>query len=71
MLKVLIVGLLFFVIFNLFKALFIMNKNAMNKSTEQKMTTNLGFRLMLSFAVMILVVISLLMGWIQPNPRPY
>lgn len=71
MLKVLIVGLLFFVIFNLFKALFIMNKNAMNKSTEQKMTTNLGFRLMLSFAVMILVVLSLLMGWIQPNPRPY
>lgn len=66
--KVLIVAMLAFMVYNLFRALFLMNKNDPNKPTMSKY---IGRRLMFSVAIVILLLIGLLTGLITPNPRPY
>lgn len=67
MLKVIIVVLLFVSIFSLFRALMAMSKDDKN----QQMTRNLGRRVMFSALTLVLIVLALSMGWIEPNPRPY
>lgn len=66
--KLLIVGFLILIVFNLGKAMTIMLKP---KSTNKTMSTFIGRRLLFSVALILLLLISLLMGWVQPNPRPY
>ena len=67
-LKIIIVIMLAFMVYNLFKALILMNKNDPNKPP---MTKFIGRRLYLSVAIVLLLIIGLLTGVITPNPRPY
>ena len=66
--KIIIVAMLAFMVYNLFHALVLMNKNDPNKPSMSKY---IGRRLMLSVAIVVLVIIGLLTGLITPNPRPY
>ncbi len=66
--KIIIVAMLAFMVYNLFCALFIMNRNDPNKPPMSKY---IGRRLMLSVAIVVLLLIGLLTGLITPNPRPY
>ncbi|GAA6171481.1 DUF2909 family protein [Colwellia sp. KU-HH00111] len=72
--KIVIITLLLFMIYNLFRALLIMNKkpkDKINATDQTSMTKFIGRRLMLSVAIVIILVIGLLTGLITPNPRPY
>lgn len=66
--KIIIVAMLAFMVYNLFRALFLMNRNDPNKPSMSKY---IGRRLMLSVAIVVLLIIGLLTGLITPNPRPY
>ena len=68
LIKIVIVAMLAFMVYNLFRALFIMNRNDPN---EPPMSKYIGRRLMLSVAIVVLLIIGLLTGLITPNPRPY
>ena len=66
--KVIVVCLVIFMIYNLFKALMIMNKN----DTEQpRMSKFIGRRVMTSVVIVLLLLILIATGVITPNPRPY
>ena len=65
--KIIIVGLLAFMIYNLFKALFIMNRNDPNQPNMSKF---IGRRLITSVLIVILILVGLATGIITPNPRP-
>ncbi|MDG3088482.1 DUF2909 domain-containing protein [Vibrio hannami] len=69
-LKVVLVLLLLFIIFNLVKALIQMVRES-ESDNQPPMSHYLGRRLMLSALVVILLIIALTSGWIAPNPRPY
>ena len=66
--KIIIVAMLAFMVYNLFCALIIMNKNDPNKPPMSKY---IGRRLMLSVTIVVLLIIGLLTGLITPNPKPY
>lgn len=66
--KLIILGLLGFMIYNLFRALVIMNKNDPDKPP---MSQFIGRRVMTSVVIVLLLLIGLLTGVITPNPRPY
>ena len=66
--KIIIVGLLAFMVYNLFRALLLMNKNDPN---QPSMTKFIGRRVMTSVVIVILLLIGILTGVITPNPRPY
>lgn len=68
LIKIIIVGLLGFMIYNLFRALMIMNKNDPNKPP---MSQYIGRRVMTSVVIVLLLLIGILTGVITPNPRPY
>jgi hypothetical protein len=65
--KIALVLLLVFIIFNLAKALIIMVKG---KQT-QPMSHYLGRRVLLSVLVVLLLLVALGLGIVEPNPRPY
>ena len=65
--KIIIVAMLAFMVYNLFRALFLMNRNDPNKPPMSKY---IGRRLLFSVAIVVLLVIGLLTGVITPNPRP-
>ncbi|WP_434930726.1 DUF2909 domain-containing protein [Shewanella sp. HL-SH8] len=65
--KLVLVLLLVFIIFNLARALFIMVKG----ENTQSMSRFLGRRVMFSAFVVILLLIAMGLGIIEPNPRPY
>jgi len=67
--KIVIVALLLFMIYNLFRALLLMNKKP--EPNQPSMTKYIGRRLMVSVAIVLLLLIGLLTGLITPNPRPY
>ena len=67
--KIFIVALLLFMVYNLFRALLLMNKKP--ESGQPSMTKYIGRRLMVSVALVVLLLIGLLTGLITPNPRPY
>jgi hypothetical protein len=68
LIKIIVVGLLAFMVYNLFRALFIMNKNDPNKPPMSKF---IGRRVMTSIAIVILLLVGILTGVITPNPRPF
>jgi uncharacterized membrane protein len=68
LLKLVIIALLLFIVFNLFRAGFIMLRN----DPEQKqMSRFLGRRVFLSVLVLLIIMLAMALGWITPNPRPY
>ncbi|MFT7185150.1 MAG: hypothetical protein ACI84K_000523 [Pseudohongiellaceae bacterium] len=67
-LKIVIVSLVIFMIYNLFKALYLMTKNDPDKPP---MSTFIGRRLMFSGLIIALVLVGVATGVISPNPRPY
>ncbi|WP_159822034.1 DUF2909 domain-containing protein [Colwellia sp. 20A7] len=67
--KIIIITLMLFMVYNLFRALFIMNKKP--DPNQPSMTKYIGRRLMVSVAIVVLILIGLLTGLITPNPRPY
>jgi hypothetical protein len=66
--KIIIVGCLLFMVFSLFQALIVLNKNDPNKPSMSKF---IGRRVMISAFVIILMLIAILTGVITPNPRPF
>jgi hypothetical protein len=66
--KIIIVGLMAYMIYNLFRALILMNKNDPNKPSMSKL---IGRRVMTSVAIVILILVGILTGVITPNPSPY
>lgn len=66
--KIVIISLLAIMIYNLFQALFIINKNDPKQASMSKF---IGRRLMFSVAIVVLLLVGLLTGLITPNPRPY
>jgi len=66
--KIIIVGCLFFMIFSLFQALIVLNKNDPNKPSMSKF---IGRRVMISAFIIILMLVAILTGVITPNPRPF
>jgi hypothetical protein len=55
-------------VYNLFKALLIMNRNDPNKASMSK---SIGRRVMISAFMVILMLVGLMTGLITPNPHPY
>lgn len=68
LIKFIVVGLLTFMVYNLFRALFIMNKNDPNKASMSKF---IGRRVMTSVVLVLLLLLGILTGVITPNPSPY
>jgi hypothetical protein len=66
--KIFIVLLLFFIIFNLFSAMFSMLKQDPNRPP---MSHFIGRRLIWSVALIVVLLLCLALGIIQPNTRPY
>lgn len=66
--KIVIVGLLVFMAYNLFKALIIMNKQ---DPDQPNMSKFIGRRVMTSVVIVILLLVGILTGVITPNPRPF
>ena len=68
LIKILIGGLLLFMVFNLFRAMVIMLKDDPNQPPMSKF---IGRRVMASGVIIVLILIAIATGLIQPNPRPY
>lgn len=68
LIKIIIIAALAFMIYNLFRALFIMNKNDPNRPSMSKF---IGRRVMASAIIVILLILALVTGLIQPNPKPF
>lgn len=66
--KIIIIGLLIFMVYNLFCALRIMNKNDPN---QPKMSKFIGRRVLTSVIIVLILLLGILTGVITPNPRPY
>ena len=65
--KIIIGGLLLFMIVNLFWAMKVMLKN----EQTQPMSKFIGRRVLASAIIVILILIAVATGLITPNPRPY
>jgi hypothetical protein len=65
--KIIIVGCLLFMVFSLFQALIVLNKNDPNKPSMSKF---IGRRVMISAFIIILILVAILTGVITPNARP-
>ena len=66
--KIIIVGLLFLMIYNLFKAMMVMLKNDPDKPPMSKY---IGRRVLTSAIIVGLILLAVATGLITPNPRPY
>jgi uncharacterized membrane protein len=68
LLKLAVIALLLFIVFNLFRAGIVMLRN----DPEQKqMSRFLGRRVFYSVLVLLILLLAMALGWITPNPRPY
>jgi NADH:ubiquinone oxidoreductase subunit 2 (subunit N) len=65
--KIVLLSLLAFMVYNLFRALIIMNKN---DPKQPPMSQFIGRRVMVSIAIVILLLLGILTGWITPNTHP-
>jgi hypothetical protein len=65
--KITLVGLLIFMIFNLAYAMRVMIKG----NGKHKMSKFIGRRVMVSAAIVLLMLLAMATGIITPNPRPY
>lgn len=66
--KIVISLLILFMLFNLFRAMTIMLKNDPNQPSMSKF---IGRRVMTSVAIVLLILLAVATGLIEPNPRPY
>ncbi len=66
--KIIILGLMAFMVYSLFSALILMNKNDPNKPSMSKF---IGRRVMTSVVIVLLLLVGILTGVITPNPRPF
>ncbi|MCL9780244.1 DUF2909 domain-containing protein [Vibrio sp. S4M6] len=70
--KIALVFMLLFIVFNLAKAMVQMVKEPSNDTESVKpMSHYLGRRVLLSAIVVLMLIIALTSGWLEPNPRPY
>ncbi|TMP25259.1 DUF2909 domain-containing protein [Pseudoalteromonas rubra] len=67
LLKLIIIVLLFSIIYNLFRALFIMLKG---DHSGESMSRLLGKRVFFSASVLLLILIAKGLGWLNFNPAP-
>ncbi|MFQ2092463.1 DUF2909 family protein [Aeromonas taiwanensis] len=67
LIKVVLVLMLLLIIGQLFHALWLM----MTTGHTQKMSAPLGRRVFLSLLVIVLLLLAVMMGWLEPNQRPY
>lgn len=65
--KLVIGGLLIFMIYSLFQAMMIMLKN----DSDKNMSKYIGRRVLASALIIGLILAAVALGIIQPNPRPY
>lgn len=65
--KIIIVSCLIFMVFSLFQALMVLNRNDPNKPSMSKF---IGRRVMISAFIVILMLVAILTGVITPHPRP-
>jgi putative copper export protein len=65
--KVILVGLLIFMMVNLAFAMRVMLKG----ENKEKMSKFIGRRVLTSAIIVILILIAIATGVITPNPRPY
>jgi uncharacterized membrane protein len=68
LIKLLLIALLLFIIFNLFRALYLMLRN---DPTQVSMSKFLGRRVFFSALLILLVILAMALGWISPHQRPY
>jgi|TARA_B110000240_G_C13494531_1_gene451084 hypothetical protein len=68
LIKLLIGGLILFMVFNLFKAMMVMLKNDPDKPPMSKF---IGRRLMASVTIIVLILAAIATGLIAPNSTPY
>lgn len=66
--KIVLISLVIFMLFNLFKALFLMTKNDPDKPPMSKF---IGRRLMFSGLIIAVVLVGVATGLITPNTPPY
>lgn len=66
--KIVLICLVVFMIYNLFKALRLMTRN---DPEQPSMSKFIGRRLMFSGLIILLVIIGVLTGVITPNTPPY
>ncbi|HCA76600.1 DUF2909 domain-containing protein [Alteromonas oceani] len=66
--KVIIVGLLIFMIINLFLA---MKAMLGNNSGKAPMSKYIGRRVMSSALIVVIILVAMATGLITPNPSPY
>ncbi|MBF7074425.1 DUF2909 domain-containing protein [Glaciecola sp. MH2013] len=65
--KIVIAGLLIFMVFSLFKAMMIMIKN----EQSENMSKYIGRRVLASALIIGLILLAVATGIIEPNPSPY
>jgi hypothetical protein len=68
LIKILVGGLLLFMVFNLFKAMIIMLRNDPN---QPSMSKYIGRRVMTSAVIVVLILLAVATGLITPNPTPH
>lgn len=68
LIKILIAGMILFMVFNLFKAMVVMLKNDPN---GPPMSKYIGRRLIASVIIIGLILLAVATGLITPNPRPH
>jgi len=66
--KLIIIALLLFIIFNLFRAGIVMLRPP---QPGVKMSSYLGRRVLLSVVVLVLIFIAIALGLVQQNPTPF
>lgn len=68
LLKTILILLLFFIIYQLFRAMVLMLKT---EPGTDKMSVHLGRRVGFSVLVIVIIVLALLFGWLEPHPTPH
>lgn len=67
-LKILLIALLLYVIYNLFKGLFSLLRD---DADGPRMSHFIGRRVLFSVAAIAIILIAIATGIVTPNPRPY
>ncbi|AEE25124.1 MULTISPECIES: DUF2909 domain-containing protein [Paraglaciecola] len=68
LIKIIIGILLIVMIYNLFKAMTVMLKD---EPKQANMSKYIGRRVLTSVAIVLVILIAMATGLIEPNPRPY
>lgn len=68
LIKIIVGGLLIFMLYNLFRAMTIMLKN---DPDHPPMSKFIGRRVLVSALIVALLLLAVATGLITPNPRPY